>query len=139
MIATIITFVIVLGILVFVHELGHFITAKRMGVRVDEFGFGFPPRLWGVQWRGTLYSINWVPLGGFVRIKGEAGESRDDSDSFAHKKPWQKVSILAAGVVMNLVLAFFLFASGFMLGMPQEVSDSALTDRSPPEVLFFIS
>ena len=85
MLSTIIIFVLVLGLLVFVHELGHFVTAKKMGVRVDEFGFGFPPRIFGIKKGGTLYSINWIPLGGFVKIKGETGEDRGAEDSFVSK------------------------------------------------------
>src|SRR3989344_2009825 len=108
MLITILIFIVVLGLLVFVHELGHFLVARRFGVRVDEFGFGFPPRLFGIRRGETLYSINLIPLGGFVRIKGEVGESPTDTDSFAHKKAWQRSSILAAGVAMNFFFAFLI-------------------------------
>ena len=87
MFTTIITFVAVLSLLVFVHELGHFLSAKRAGVKVEEFGLGFPPRIGGIKKGDTMYSINWIPLGGFVKIKGESGEDEKDEDSFAHKKP----------------------------------------------------
>lgn len=130
MVLAILSFIVILGLLVFVHELGHFLTAKRMGVRVDEFGFGFPPRLFGIRRGGTLYSINWIPLGGFVKIKGEGGEDAAAADSFAHKKAWQRVSILSAGVVMNFVLAFFLLSIGFMVGMPQEITGSDMAGRT---------
>lgn len=123
MILTIIIFVLVLSLLVFVHELGHFVMAKRAGVRVDEFGFGFPPRIFGVKRGGTMYSINWIPLGGFVKIKGEEGEHRDEPDSFAAKSGWRRFSILVAGVVMNFVLAALLLTVGFGVGMPQAVDD----------------
>ncbi|MBU0671276.1 site-2 protease family protein [Patescibacteria group bacterium] len=73
MITTILIFIFVLGLLVFVHELGHFTMAKAFGMGVDEFGFGFPPRIAGIKKGGTLYSINWIPLGGFVKIHGENG------------------------------------------------------------------
>ena len=66
-----IIFIIVIGVLIFVHEFGHFIFAKRAGMRVDEFGFGFPPRLWGIKKGETIYSINLIPFGGFVKILGE--------------------------------------------------------------------
>lgn len=121
---TILLFIIVLSLLVFVHEFGHFLVAKKMGMKVEEFGFGFPPRLVGVKRGHTIYSINWIPLGGFVRIKGESGEDRNDPDSFASKKPWQRFSVLIAGVAMNLVLAAILLSIGFMVGLPSIVDDT---------------
>lgn len=150
MLLTIITFVLVLSVLVFAHELGHFFTARRFGVRAEEFGFGFPPRAFGIykkadgKWQkvfgnkqvtdaaDTVYSINWLPLGGFVKIKGENGESTDE-DSFASKKIWKRSIILSAGVTMNVVLAAILISIGFMLGMPQATDDlspkAQVTDR----------
>ncbi len=124
MITTILLFVVVLSVLVFVHELGHFLMAKKMGMRVEEFGFGFPPRLFAIRKGETDYSINWIPLGGFVKIKGESGENKGDSDSFASKKAWQRFVVLIAGVVMNLVLAFVLLSAGFMLGLPSVVDET---------------
>lgn len=133
---TLITFIIVLSLLVFVHEVGHFVVARRMGVKAEEFGFGFPPRLFGIykntagKWKfvfgskevqdasDTIYSANWIPLGGFVKIKGENGEN-EDQDSFANKKIWQRASILSAGVTMNVLLAAVLISIGFMIGLPQ--------------------
>lgn len=120
---TIIIFVLVLSLLVFVHEFGHFITAKKSGIRVDEFGFGFPPRAFGIKKGGTIYSINWIPLGGFVKIKGESGEDAKDSDSFAAKSGWHRLMVLTAGVVMNVLLAWFLFTLGYVIGMPQIVEN----------------
>ena len=121
---TLILFIIVLSLLVFVHELGHFVMAKRMGMKVDEFGFGFPPRFWGVKRGETTYSINWIPLGGFVKIKGESGEQAHDPDSFASKKAWKRFVVLIAGVAMNLVLAVVLFSIGYMSGLPSIIDDS---------------
>ena len=121
MIGTIFIFVAVLSLLVFVHEFGHFITAKRAGIRVDEFGFGFPPRLFGIKKNDTIYSINWIPLGGFVKIKGEAGEHKDDKDSFASKSTLTRVSVLLAGVGMNIILAWVLLTVGYVIGLPQVV------------------
>jgi regulator of sigma E protease len=192
----VLVFIIILGVLIFVHELGHFVTAIRNGIKASEFGFGFPPRIFGVQlitgkenrkemelksvdiksidiksqgteireeiitekleemerlrpvrkWRiiwgsrdgddedekedlaeahekrfrgGTIYSLNWIPLGGFVKIKGENGESKEDEDSFSGKSAWVRTKVLAAGVIMNFVLAWFLISIVFMIGAPQ--------------------
>ncbi|MDP1629641.1 MAG: site-2 protease family protein, partial [bacterium] len=132
----------------FVHEIGHLVTAKKAGLRVDEFGFGFPPRLFGIRrlaggkdgaaktWRliwgqpkkeaennfGTIYSVNWIPLGGFVKIYGQDGEGGEDKKSFAAQKPGRRVLILLAGVTMNVILAAFLFCVGFFIGLPQEIT-----------------
>lgn len=149
MLLTIVIFVLVLSVLVFGHELGHFFTARRFGVKAEEFGFGFPPRGIGVyknkhgKWRfvfgncsvesletaedsnlhpapkSTVYSLNWLPLGGFVKIKGENGEGENDKDSFAYQKIWKRIIILSAGVIMNVFLAWILFSVGYMIGMPQ--------------------
>ncbi len=108
MILTILVFVLVLGALIFVHEFGHFITAKRAGLTVEEFGFGFPPRLFGVKRGGTIYSINWIPFGGFVKILGEGGEDSDKKESFASRPIGVRAIVIAAGVIMNFILAFVL-------------------------------
>lgn len=147
----IIIFVIILGVLVFVHELGHFLTARRNGVKADEFGFGFPPRaagffqdeetkkykfVWGnkdVQSANTIYSINWIPLGGFVKIKGEDGGGVNEVDSFAAKKAWPRIKILAAGVIMNFILAWFLLSISLMIGAPEEI-DSNQGDLSQVKI-----
>jgi len=158
----------VLGVLVFVHELGHFIAAKWAGIRVEEFGMGFPPALvsirrrerggWEVLWfgqgrehndtdtqnpfsgvaggpapqvdmrdanrpanRATLYSLNLLPIGGFVRMPGETGDAVDeygkyDPESFAAKSAGKRIIVLCAGVFMNLVLAFVLFTIAYGVG-----------------------
>lgn len=111
----------VFGLLVFVHEFGHFITAKWSGIRVEEFGFGFPPRLFGIKRGETIYSINWIPLGGFVRMPGENGETTDDAGnydprSFASKPAWRRAIVLVAGVTMNAILAFLLFGLAYASG-----------------------
>lgn len=205
MLLTIIVFIIILGILVFVHELGHFVVARRNGIKAEEFGFGFPPRIFGIQflegkdkqnvseiksvevkttdiksgkdeiiqevitekihtsekmmpvkkWRiiwgskdgddeneqrdlqeahkkrftgGTIYSLNWLPIGGFVRIKGEDGEGRRDEDSFASKSPWIRTKVLAAGVIMNFILAWVLLSITFMVGSYQDVTGKNIKD-----------
>lgn len=118
---TVILFIVVLSLLVFVHEFGHFIAARRMGMKVEEFGFGFPPRLWGVKRGGTIYSINWIPLGGFVKIKGESGEDQHDPESFAGKPAWRRLLVLVAGVAMNWLLAWVLLSFTFMAGSPSVI------------------
>lgn len=105
---SIVAFIVLLGALVGIHELGHFATARFFGIQVEEFGFGFPPRLWGRERGGTLYSINAIPLGGFVRLKGENGEW-DDPHSFGAKPAWQRIVVLAAGACMNFAGALVLF------------------------------
>jgi regulator of sigma E protease len=106
---TIVIFVFMLGALVVIHELGHFLTARLAGVRVHEFGIGFPPRAKVMRSHGeTLYTLNWLPIGGFVRLEGEDGES-DDPRSFVRASLPTKLIILIAGVAMNIALAFTIF------------------------------
>jgi len=137
---TAIIFILILGLLIFVHELGHFVIAIRNGIKADEFGFGFPPRIvgavkssktnkykivWGeknVKSKNTIFSLNWIPLGGFVRIKGEDGGS-NDKDSFATKSAWIRTKVLAAGVTMNFILAWFLLSIVFSMGAPEAIED----------------
>ena len=111
---TAIVFIIILSLLILIHELGHYVAARRNGVLVEEFGLGIPPRIWGKKIGETIYSINALPFGGFVRLYGEdAYETEVTKDnkvmshprSYMTKKPWQRASILVAGVFMNLVLA----------------------------------
>ncbi len=104
---TAIIFIIVIGVLVLVHEFGHFIFAKRAGMKVEEFGFGFPPRLYGWKKGETIYSINWIPFGGFVKILGEDGDTRVPR-SFASASFGNRILVLVAGVMMNFLLAAFL-------------------------------
>lgn len=178
---TLVIFLAVLALLVLVHEFGHFVTARKAGMKVYEFGFGFPPRVFGIQritrkhlqevaeteeiteitneatgeqvvvdkireidemvekkkWRfiwgreteattnseSTIYSFNWLPLGGFVKIKGEDGEAANEPDSFGFKKAWKRVVVLIAGVTMNFILAGVLLGIGFMIGLPTDVSE----------------
>lgn len=157
---TAIIFIIILSVLVLVHEWGHFVTARLFGMKVYEFGLGFPPRAGGfykdpktgkwkwVKGRGknrlaetvggedrkhpdefpnVLYSVNWLPLGGFVKIKGENGEDAADKDSFGHYPAWKKLTVLVAGVFMNFVLAAVLLSVGFLQGLPAD--SSVLEDK----------
>lgn len=115
-------FLLVLGIIVFFHELGHFFMAKLYGVKVEEFGIGFPPKIFGFKKGETQYTINWIPLGGFVKIIGEDGEGKGDPKSFSSRSVSQRFQIIAAGVVMNFILAFVIFSAIYMIGFPQGIS-----------------
>ncbi|MEO8287449.1 MAG: RIP metalloprotease RseP [Chloroflexota bacterium] len=100
----------VLGILIVVHEMGHFFSAIWLGIKVEEFGIGFPPRAFAIRRNGIDYSLNWLPIGGFVRITGENGDS-DDPHSFGKAPAWKRIIVLAAGSFMNLVLAIVVFTA----------------------------
>jgi len=118
--------ILLLGLLVFVHEAGHFLTAKLFSVKVEEFGFGFPPRIWGKRRGETIYSINAIPAGGFVRLMGEDGEAAGNPRSFASKGPWIRSGIIVAGVIVNLIVAFVLFtallsSSGYRSDIPLNI------------------
>lgn len=122
---TIIIFILILSILVMIHELGHFIMAKRAGIGVEEFGFGLPPRIWGKKHKGTIYSINWLPFGGFVKLVGEDATDRDydAKNSFHSKSLPARITVVLAGVFMNFVLAVvlfyvLLFSLGFKSSLP---------------------
>jgi len=118
-IITIVLFILILGGLVVIHELGHFFTAKAFRVRVLEFGVGFPPRAKVLRNKGeTLYSLNWLPIGGFVKLEGEDGTDADDPRSFSHQGLAKKLTILVAGVLMNVLLAFVIFTGIAWLASP---------------------
>lgn len=154
---TILLFILILSLLVFVHEFGHFIVARKSGMKVYEFGFGFPPRAFGVykdpstkkwvfvvrrqsqvasrqsrlsnvvggeekqeEYPSIVYSVNWLPLGGFVKIKGENGEEAAEPDSFGYHPFWKKAAVLVAGVSMNFLLAAVLLGIGFTIGLPAD-------------------
>ena len=114
---TFLIFLVVIGVLVIVHEFGHFIMAKKAGMKVEEFGFGFPPRICGIKKGETLYSINAIPFGGFVKILGEDGDSKDNPRSFSSKPTWHRFKVIAAGVSMNFLLAVFLLMIGNFFGL----------------------
>lgn len=125
----ILIFVIILLVLVLIHEAGHFFTAKKFGIRVDEFGFGFPPKLFGIKKGETEYSLNLLPIGGFVKIYGENPNEEningvDKDRSFVNKPKYVQALVLFAGIFMNFVLAWFLFSIGFMSGMPMSVQST---------------
>ncbi|TSC68006.1 MAG: Uncharacterized protein G01um101472_210 [Parcubacteria group bacterium Gr01-1014_72] len=126
---TILLFLAVLAVLVFVHELGHFLAAKISGIRVDEFGLGFPPRLFSFRKGETVYSLNLIPFGGFVKILGEdpaelqsVPEEKLEQSITRKKRPVQAL-VLASGVLGNMALSWFLISIGFMVGYPAGVAD----------------
>ncbi len=113
MFLTLASFFGILILLVLAHELGHFVTAKLAGVQVLEFGLGYPPRLFGMRWRGTIYSLNALPLGGFVRLLGE--EDPSAPGSLASKRIPVRMLVLSAGAMMNAILPLLLFSISFMV------------------------
>ncbi len=124
---SVIIFIIILFVLVLVHEFGHYIVAKRSGIRVDEFGFGYPPRAVKLFTKnGTLFTLNWLPFGGFVKIFGENPDDEntngpDRDKSFVHKPKYIQALVLVAGVLMNFILAWLLLSLGYMTGSPTAV------------------
>lgn len=154
---TLVLFLIILGVLIFVHELGHFLAAKRAGIRVDEFGLGFPPRVFGKKIGETTYSLNIVPFGGFVKIFGEIAEpartaecgteaepsyqdtaASDAGRRFDSKSRWVQALVLSSGVLGNIIFAWLLISVTFLTGVPSsaegryanEITDAALTITS---------
>lgn len=151
-IITILVFIIILSILVLIHEAGHFFVAKKFGVKVEEFGFGFPPRIYGKKVGETIYSINLLPIGGFVRLYGEddAGsgkigavkdytklKDKDLQRAFFVRPVWQRASIVLAGVIMNFVLALCVISYIYtFVGLPQPTNKVIITEvlkQSPAE------
>lgn len=140
----IITFLIIILALVLVHEFGHFLFAKLSGMRVDEFAFGFPPKLFGKKIGETIYSINSLPLGGYVKILGEnpteVVEEKDTNRSF-NAKPWYlQALVLVGGVFFNFLFAWFLFSVGFLFGLPasQNDIDSGYTPNNPKTIVMSV-
>ena len=118
---TILIFFLIFSALIISHEFGHFITARRVGMRVLEFGFGFPPRLFSWKRRGTEYTVNAIPFGGFVRILGEDGTTEDSPSDHSHFGTFSlkaQALVIAAGVLFNLGLAWILLSAGVALGTP---------------------
>lgn len=138
-------FILILSLIVLVHELGHFLVAKRNKVKVEEFGFGYPPRICGFykssktgKWRffwgkndsyrddinDTIYSLNWIIFGGFVRMLGEEKESVS-KESFCQQTPWVRAKIIVAGVVCNFLLAWILLTIFYFI-MPQNINNEII-------------
>jgi regulator of sigma E protease len=116
-------FIVVLVILIFIHELGHFLAARLVGIKVDEFGLGFPPRIWSKKKGETLYSLNALPLGGFVKLAGEYGTADTRPGTFAAANVWRRIFVVVAGVIMNFALAWLIFAVGYQFGLPPVTQD----------------
>ena len=117
---TILAFLVIFSLLILIHECGHFFVAKWKGIKIEEFGFGLPPRIWGKKYGETLYSLNWIPFGGFVRMLGEDARDKKalkNGRSFMRKSKWARTQVVCAGVAMNFLLSWVLFSIGFMVGM----------------------
>lgn len=129
---SILLFLLVLFTLVLVHEWGHFIVAKLTGMRVDEFGIGFPPKLFGIKKGETEYTFNALPIGGFVRILGEDPTQvhEDSNRSFSSKSKVSQALVLIAGITMNILFAWFLFIIIFTTGVPTTVEESQASDAA---------
>lgn len=131
-----IIFIIILSVLILAHEWGHFIAAKLSGMRVDEFGLGFPPTLLSFKKGETKYTLNLIPFGGFVKIYGEEAEEEgsgiedpDKNRKFSSRPLIAQAFVMVAGVLFNFILAWLLFSVGFMVGFP-----SAVTDQTAPYI-----
>lgn len=140
MFVSILIFLLVLSILILVHEFGHFIMARRAGIWVEEFGFGLPPRAIGKKIGETIYSLNWLPFGGFVRLHGEQEEEgiTNKSRAFLYLNKRTRISIVVAGVIMNFLLAIVAFAIVYSFsGIPRDTHQVKIVDvasGSPAEV-----
>lgn len=124
----ILIFILVLGILVFIHELGHFLFAKLFNIRVDEFGFGYPPKMFKLfRWKGTDFTMNWIPFGGFVKIFGEAEDDSELSEedkkvSLVYKPRWQQFLVMFGGILFNIIFAWLLFSWVYFSGVTAPIA-----------------
>jgi len=124
---TLLAFIAVIGVIIFVHELGHFLAAKSVGIRVEAFSLGYPPKMVSRRRGETVYSIGWIPLGGYVKMSGMIDESLHGGPSitgapweFASKRAWQKLWVISAGVLMNLLLGVVLYTGvAAVKGIPE--------------------
>lgn len=126
---SIIIFILILGILVFVHELGHFLFAKLFKVRVDEFGFGYPPKALTLgKWKETNITLNWIPFGGFVRLFGESPEEEisetDKKRALNYKPRWQQFIVMFGGILFNIIFGWMLLSTSYMVGMDVSVANA---------------
>lgn len=133
-VSTLIVFFLILIFLVLVHELGHFFAARKLGIGVEEFGIGFPPRIASWVKNGMTWSINLIPLGGFVKIKGEDNGEPKDPDSFSSRPAWQRLIVLVSGVSMNVLagwlILIILFATGAPMAISQDIKEEYIKERS---------
>lgn len=134
-----IAFLVVFSVIILIHEWGHFWTARKVGIKVEEFGIGLPPRIWGKKIKGTIYSVNWIPFGGFVRLYGEDGTDPkllNDKKSFVGKSLRQRMAVIVAGVFMNFILAIGLLIVGFSVGIePLLVSGDDVLNAINDEII----
>lgn len=128
-ILTIIKLIIVLGIVATIHEFGHFLFAKLFKMTVNEFSIGFGPKIVQKKYKGTMYSLRWIPLGGYVAIEGEEGDSKDEN-AFSNKAPWKRIVVLVAGVLFNAILATVIFLSVNMFTPTYSTQIAVLNDDS---------
>jgi len=136
MLTTILSFLAVLGVLIFIHELGHFLAARHVGVRVEAFSIGFPPTAWGKQIGETEYRLSWVPIGGYVKLFGQnvEDENPEDKTNYAAKSIFQRLYILVAGPAMNLLFALIFMPLVFLIGMdmPAYLNEPPLIQKVQP-------
>ncbi len=133
-------FILVLVVLILVHELGHFAVAKLFKIKVEEFGIFFPPRIAGWKIGETLYSINWLPFGGFVRIFGEhaaedAPKEARDPGSFVHRSRWIQAAVIVAGIAFNILFAWLALSAGYLIGLPTSAQHDGWGTVQNPETL----
>ncbi|MCH7529771.1 site-2 protease family protein [Patescibacteria group bacterium] len=133
----ILLFIVILVVLILVHEFGHFIIAKKFGIRVDEFGVGFPPKLFGKKYGETEYTFNLLPFGGFVKIFGENPDNEsisgpDRARSLLNKPKWIQALVMVGGVGFNILAAWFLFSIIFAIGMPTAINPEDIGSVTDP-------
>ena len=133
---TLVLFILTFTLIIAVHELGHFVSARLLGMKVLEFAFGFPPRAFGIRRGETEYTLNWIPFGGFVRILGQDDfairqQGTGDPRSFTAQPWWAQAIVLAAGVFMNFVLALVVLTAAFATGTTAPTGDVRIVEVSP--------
>lgn len=126
--------IVLLSILIVIHEAGHYLAARRVGIDVLEFGLGYPPRVFGRTWRGTLFSLNAIPFGGFARMRGETGDTHEPG-SFGSRSRRARAFVMIAGPLMNLLAAPLLFAGAAMIADLDGVEVTGVVPGSPAEVV----
>lgn len=137
MVLSILIAIFLLGFLIFIHEFGHFIVAKKEGMKVEEFGFGYPPRIFGKKIGETIYSLNAIPFGGLVKILGEEGASDEKEPRSFYSKPlWSRMKVVLAGVVMFWIMAYVILVFSHSFGIPTAIEDKAQVSNSQVQILY---
>lgn len=140
MLTTLLSFVVVIGVVIFVHELGHFLAAKSVGIRVETFSLGYPPKLVSRRWGETEYCLSWIPLGGYVKMAGMIDESSVGGETKLTGAPWEfaskgtlaKLWVICAGVVMNLLLGVFIYTGiAAFKGLPEASGEPLVGEMNP--------